>query len=182
MSKNDKFGNSICLFFLLIISAVFIFGSCSVQRQLVKNMNTEGVLDDEKMLLGIVNRDGLQLEEYKAWFQSNYNNYTVEQDAIAPLNTNLRGIQIKVFIGTWCSDSQREIPAFYKILDALEFDQDNLTMIAIDRSKKLPSKELKDFAIEYVPTFIFYKEDKEIGRIIESPTLSLEEDMLGILK
>ena len=41
--------------------------------------------------------------------------------------------------------------------------------------------ELHGYEIEYVPTFIFYREDKEIGRIIETPILSLEEDMLAIL-
>jgi hypothetical protein len=37
------------------------------------------------------------------------------------------------------------------------------------------------FDITNVPTFIFYRNGKEINRIVESPVISLEKDMLSIL-
>ena len=54
-------------------------------------------------------------------------------------------------------------------------------MIAVDRTKEEPKAEVEGYEIEYVPTLIFYREQKEIGRIIETPELSLEEDILAIL-
>ncbi|MBT8195263.1 MAG: thioredoxin family protein [Bacteroidia bacterium] len=149
--------------------------------QSATNINKEVVMQDEKMLLGKINADGFQQAEYKDWFNNTYTGYSLKPDVIEHLKDKLNGIQVKVFIGTWCSDSQREVPAFYKILDALEFDQQNLTMIGVDRSKEQPEEELQAFEIEYVPTFIFYRNGEEIGRIIETPTLSLEEDILSIL-
>ncbi|MEJ2614863.1 MAG: hypothetical protein P8Z35_07895 [Ignavibacteriaceae bacterium] len=35
--------------------------------------------------------------------------------------------------------------------------------------------------IELVPTIIFYKDEKELGRIVETPNDSLEKDILKIL-
>ena len=41
--------------------------------------------------------------------------------------------------------------------------------------------ETEGLNIEKVPTFIFYKNGIEIGRIIESPEKSIEKDFLKIL-
>ncbi|MGB0929441.1 MAG: hypothetical protein ACPGVB_01605 [Chitinophagales bacterium] len=60
-------------------------------------------------LIGKVNRDGFMKENYKDWFESNYNTYQVDETVLAPLKDKLKDLTIKVFIGTWCSDSQREI-------------------------------------------------------------------------
>ncbi len=84
-------------------------------------------------------------------------------------------------MGTWCSDSQRDIPALYRILDQLDFDQENLEIIAVDRSKTLPEAELEGVTLEYVPMTIIYKQNEEVGRIVEFPETTLEEDMLGML-
>ncbi|MBI9035345.1 MAG: hypothetical protein JEZ03_12835, partial [Bacteroidales bacterium] len=41
--------------------------------------------------------------------------------------------------------------------------------------------DLGSFDVQRVPTFILTKENIEVGRIIETPELSLEEDLLQIL-
>ena len=40
-------------------------------------------------------------------------------------------------MGTWCEDSQREIPHFFKLLQALEFDQKHVEMYAMSEEKPL---------------------------------------------
>lgn len=84
-------------------------------------------------------------------------------------------------MGTWCGDSKRETPRFYKVLEAAEFDLKNLEMITVNRGKKTPDNLERGFNIFRVPTFIFYKNGKEIGRYVEYPRKSLEKDMLDIL-
>ena len=84
-------------------------------------------------------------------------------------------------MATWCGDSKREVPRFYKILDALNFSEKKMQVISVDRNKKAEGFDLTSMNITRVPTFIFYKENKEIGRITERPTKSLEEDMFAIL-
>jgi thiol-disulfide isomerase/thioredoxin len=90
----------------------------------------------------------------------------------------LEGVEIKVVMGTWCHDSKREVPRFYKILS---HKTDNIEMIALDRKKQSPNGETDAMAITNTPTFIFYKNGKEMNRIVETPVDSLERDMIKIL-
>src|SRR5690606_18438893 len=81
----------------------------------------------------------------------------------------------------WCEDSQRETPHFYKILDAANFDESKLTLITVSEEKTTPQGYEEGKNITNVPTIIFYKNDKELGRIVEYPIESLEKDMFAIL-
>ncbi len=40
-------------------------------------------------------------------------------------------------MGTWCGDSKRETPRFYKILDETGFNQNNFELITVIEIKKL---------------------------------------------
>ena len=84
-------------------------------------------------------------------------------------------------MGTWCSDSRREVPRFFKILDKLNYDQKNVTLICVDRKKAAQTGNVDKLKIELVPTLIFYKDNAEIGRIVESPKETLEKDLMKIV-
>ncbi len=56
-----------------------------------------------------------------------------------------------------------------------------MTFIGVDNAKLSPVGEYAGLGIERVPTFIFYKNNIEAGRIIENPVTSLEQDMVNIL-
>lgn len=90
-----------------------------------------------------------------------------------------------MFLGTWCGDSKREIPVFYKILEAAKFPENKLQVIAVDKTeeayKQSPNHEEKGLNIHRVPTFIFYKNGLEVNRIVESPQETLERDILKIV-
>ncbi len=137
------------------------------------------------MLLGKINRQGLTQGAFASWFNAEYSAYDVNTAALVSLQNKLKDIRVEAFIGTWCSDSQRELPRFYKIMDFLKMDEKALTVIAVDdhpdRRKTSPQGEEKGKNIEYVPTFIFFRNGVELGRIVESPQSSLEADMTAIL-
>ena len=100
---------------------------------------------------------------------------------LAEIDLNILFIcNITVVLGTWCSDSQREVPRLYSILDYLGFPEKNLELICVDRKKDAAGTEVMDLSIELVPTIIIYIGEEEIGRIIESPVESLEEDLVKI--
>jgi hypothetical protein len=63
----------------------------------------------------------------------------------------------------------------------LKFDENNLNLVAIDRSKKLPKEELRGYEIELFPTIILFRNQEEIGQIVEIPNLSFEEDILALV-
>ena len=85
-------------------------------------------------------------------------------------------------MGTWCSDSRREVPRFYKILDEIEYPSENVSLINVNRDIEGLGDEVTGLEIHFVPTFIFYRNDEEIGRIVEIPYESLEKDMLELVK
>jgi thiol-disulfide isomerase/thioredoxin len=132
-----------------------------------------------KMLVGLSNRDGLQQDPFSGWFNKEYGAYAVNKEAVQGIDSE--NLSIKLFMGTWCRDSRREVPRIYRILDAAGFDESRLTLINVDRGKNSPGGEEVGLNIHHVPTVILYKNGSEIGRIIETPVQLLEEDMTAIL-
>jgi len=55
-------------------------------------------------------------------------------------------------------------------------------MIAVDRSMEIPPGIRTEYGITNVPTFIVRYRGIELGRIVESPKASLEEDLAGLLR
>lgn len=151
-----------------------------------QDLNKEIVLNDtQKFLVGEITKEALSKKTYNEWYQSNYETYSVDQTLVEKFGELLKNYQILVFLGTWCGDSKREVPRFMKILDAANFPDENLKIVALDRGKefykKSPTGEEWGLNIKRVPTFILYKNGKEVNRIIETPNNTLEDDILAIL-
>jgi thiol-disulfide isomerase/thioredoxin len=94
------------------------------------------------------------------------------------------GDRVEIYLGTWCSDSQREVPHFLKIVDMLKtkYGKDlPMSFVAVDRAKQKPVDLLSGKSIEKVATFIVYRDDHELGRIVEKPKGLLEDDLLALL-
>jgi thiol-disulfide isomerase/thioredoxin len=161
------------------ISALFIFSSLLFAQDVNK------VVIDEKsekpMLVGLTTLEAFQDTSFSWWWNSEYELYEINEDALAYLDGKMEEIQILIVMGTWCSDSRREVPRFFKILDELNFPVNEVMIINVDRKMEDPENLSNGLDIMYVPTFIFYKNDTETGRIIETPETSLEEDMVGIV-
>lgn len=147
--------------------------------------------NQEPKLLGIVSEDALRKEPYASWFLKNYDDYQPNQDIIVQLKNyppegRLSIYKVKIFFGTWCGDTKREMPRFLKVLDQIGFPKEHITFIALDNDdknyKQSPNHEEKDMSIYRVPTFIFYEKDKEIARINELPVQSTERDVLQIFR
>lgn len=139
------------------------------------------VLDKDENLVGIATKDNFLLAPFNDWFSYNYDDYTVDAATIEKLKPLLKNVTIKAFMGTWCGDSQEQVPVFYKVLDSTEFNYNNLVLVTVDENKKTPDNLQKGYNIERVPTYIFYKKGKEIGRFVEYPRETVEADMLKIV-
>ncbi len=138
---------------------------------------------EEEILLGYSDIDGLKKEPFASWFNPRYESYETDKSTIEELDTGkLENIHIIAVIATWCSDTRRELPRFLKILENIGFNLHRLAMIGVDSSKEDAGEfDISGLDIEYVPTFIFYEGDKELGRITEFPEESLEKDIKQIL-
>ncbi len=141
---------------------------------------------DEKtgkpILFGTLDRDDFQDDNFAWWFNSGYKFYTVDTLIVKKLSViDIDSLNITIVLGTWCSDSRREVPRFFKIIDEMQFPQEKIKLFGVNRNKESSDNEIVKLEIELVPTFIFYKDQKEIGRIIETPEELLEKDMWKII-
>ncbi len=168
---------------IIILLAIFSFSLINSVNGQQKSQPYKIVIDEKSnkpMLVGLCTRENFTKDtSFSWWFFAEYDYYQPEDSIIKLIN--LDSIKIVLVLGTWCSDSRREVPYFYKILDQLKFDEKNLTVFCVDRKKQAEGYDIDQFIIERVPTFIFYKNDSELGRIIETPTETLERDMLKII-
>ncbi|MBT8244359.1 MAG: thiol reductase thioredoxin [Winogradskyella sp.] len=165
-----------------IILIALMFSSCKTL-----NLNAEFKPEGKKpYLIGKINKIGFQSETYTTWFNTNYKNYKLDLKTIEAIKSHLKEYDIKLFMGTWCGDSKREVPKFYKILDATNYPIKQLTAVAVSREpnlyKESPQHEEAGLNIVRVPTFIFFKDGKEVNRIIERPIETLEKDILKIIR
>ncbi len=168
--------------YLLLCAVLLISTACNNNSTSKQQDTQQSTNEEEKILLGAIDRKDLNSPEYQEWFAPTYKNYHPDDKTMAEISSRLQEVSIKVFMGTWCEDSQREIPAFYRILNDLNYDISELQMVGLDKTKTLPKEHLEGYDIEYVPTIIFYRGEEEIGRIIETPEATLEGDILGILE
>lgn len=146
-----------------------------------KNKLTIDENSGKQILIGICDRSGFSDSTFSWWFQSEYDNYEINVTSSDSIKNNLKDISITVVLGTWCSDSRREVPRFFKLIDSIQLNKEILSIICVDRKKESPEGNVTDLNIKFVPTFIIYREKEEIGRIIETPVKSLEQDLLEII-
>lgn len=141
------------------------------------------LIDDngDPIIFGVQERATLENAPYKKWFDVGYKEHPLDTTTVAAIKEELSKATITVFMGTWCEDSQREVPAFYKVLDLAGIDASNVKLIAITEGKDTPEDLIKEYGIEYVPTIIFEKEGTELGRIVEYSIFSMEKDIEKIL-
>jgi thiol-disulfide isomerase/thioredoxin len=135
---------------------------------------------NEPMLMGTITRSLLTENSFGEWFNKSYEIHKLDQKTLDKVNKDFSNIKILIILGTWCGDSREFVPPFLKILDNLNFPESNLKMVSVNRQKQGIADEVKDLEVKLVPLFIFYRDGKEIGRIIESPKEGLEKDFLRI--
>jgi len=159
------------LFILLVSSFVF------AQEYKIVNYSTS----NKVMLVGISPVEAYQDSNFSWWFNTEYTNYKVDTKSINKFQSSFEGKIIKIVLGTWCSDSRREVPRFIKIFDFIGFPKDKMLFINVDREKQGLADEVDGLNIEFVPTFIVFENGIELGRIIETPMETLEKDLVRIV-
>ena len=153
--------------------AAFVLLSCSGSRVTQDDPN-------EKMERGWIERSALMKPDYPK-FKENYDTVHIDNNFVEMIAALHSGVDLLVVLGTWCSDTKREVPRFLKIADLAAIPASHIKFYAVDRTKKSSDGVTDQYSIERVPTIIFFKQGNEIGRIVEKPKNSLEEEMLTIL-
>ncbi len=131
-------------------------------------------------ILGVTS--ATEIKEANRIFDIYTDRYEPNEAALEFLTSVEDSISIKVIFGTWCHDSKREIPAFIKTMEMAENPKIDIEYIGVNREKTDPEGRAEAYNLQYTPTFIIFRAENEIGRIVEESTESIEQDLVQILK
>ena len=177
---------------LYLVFCFFLILACNDSQNKKKSFPTENeIIQIPDSLLGkdwegneiLVGKVSLaQLSTYTSdWFSNEYNLYKTNQSLLTKIKPLLNNKKVTLIMGTWCEDSQREVPGMIKILTEAGYPTSSMDIIAVDEDKTTPGKLEKAFELFNVPTLIFSENGTEINRIVEFPINGLEQDILAIL-
>ena len=114
-----------------------------------------------------------ELLERHEVFKRNYDAYEVT----AGIDGLPADLKVKILFGTWCHDSEREVPRMLKLLAASGVKEENISLISLDIRKEEPEGRARALDVRFTPTLIFFIGGTELGRIVEQPSKSLIEDI-----
>jgi thiol-disulfide isomerase/thioredoxin len=195
---------------ILFLLFIVIAGGCKTRQALVPSQNhtdpavvvmeaavtehpyfSETVVDpgpalnfseQSTWLLGYIKPFQMTRFPHSEWYRDGFNEYRPDDVVVNKLReVSTEDLSILIVLGTWCPDSRREVPRFMRIMESWGFPASSIEFIGVDNTKIAPVGDYEKLNIEWVPTFIISKNNIEIGRIIENPVTSLEQDMLNIL-
>ena len=159
-----KFKIIVFIFFLLFVNC----------GNLVKNKSDE-------IIIGSVEYNYF-VNSTNEWYTEYDHKKFIDFKIVEKIKSYLSEVNIKIFLGTWCEDSRREIPILFEILKFCGYDMSKIELVGLSKEKTSPSNIEKKFEINRIPTIIFVKNNSELNRIVEYPIESLEKDILKILK
>ena len=173
--------NKLRLFSLIfvMISLVACTNKEKVYNSVIKDSKT-----GEEILYGYCNVEGIKGDVFKEAYIKEMEEYRPNDSLVNLLSSNYQDITVKVIMGTWCSDTKREVPRLLSVLFSSGYDptvSENFEAICVDTEKKAEDIDLEPYKFDKVPTIIIYRSGLEIGRIIETPQISIEQDLLDIL-
>ena len=142
---------------------------------IVAPLSLHGTADRYRYPLGDISQ--AQLLERHEMFKRNYDAYEVT----AGIDGLPADLKVKILFGTWCHDSEREVPRMLKLLAASGVKEENISLISLDIRKEEPEGRAKALDVRFTPTFIFFSDGIELGRIVERPNGELQSDLRTLI-
>lgn len=139
--------------------------------------------EEKKILKGFITKQQITNDTAFAWYATNRKYNKPNPDVVAVLKEKAYEFQLVFFIGTWCHDSQQILPKYFAALEAAEYPEHYMTIIACDRDKAGPANIQRPFKVVNVPTVLIMKDGKEVGRIVEFGNTGLvDQELAEIVK
>lgn len=133
--------------------------------------------NDVDIPVGVISADHL-LAEFPLFTQE-YHDFELSQSQLAQIHNWPENLQVFIYFGTWCHDSQREVPRMLKVL--AQNPTISAHLIALNLKKADPDGLSVSSNVLFTPTFVILVDDKEIGRITERPKTTLIGDINAML-
>jgi len=135
----------------------------------------------ENILVGHARKVDLDQAKQFPWYYYGKRAYQVNDSVCTILKPLTDSLSVLIVAGTWCGDTQIELPKAIKLLEKLNINDSLVEIQLQNRKKQNPFFNARALQVKAIPCFIFYKQGKEIGRMIEHPEKSFEIDLLSIL-
>ncbi|MDZ4805072.1 MAG: thioredoxin family protein, partial [Candidatus Eisenbacteria bacterium] len=107
--------------------------------------------------------------------------YKPKNAAVSLIKNIRQPIEITVFFGTWCSSCKHYLPGFMKTIEMAANPSITVRYIGISEDMSEPEALLTANVVTKTPTFIARSAGQELGRIVEKPKGSIEEDLALLL-
>jgi thiol-disulfide isomerase/thioredoxin len=139
--------------------------------------------EEKKILKGFITKQQITNDTAFAWYATNRKYNKANPEVVAVIKEKAYEFQLVFFIGTWCHDSQQILPKYFATLEAAEYPEHYMTIIACDRDKAGPANIQRPFKVVNVPTVLVMKDGKEVGRIVEFGNSGLvDQELAEIVK
>ena len=163
---------------LILIVLTLSLQSYTMQQNAAVTQDKDG----SKMLTGISSDKQLVNDTAFNWFKTGMETYKPDVKAIDKISQQGGRLAFIVFGGTWCSDTHDLLPPFYNVMKQSHISENQITLHLVDRTKRDKDGSTEKYDIQNLPTFIIYKDGKEVGRIVETAKKSIESDIASFLK
>lgn len=165
-------------FLLTLLVCAFFASAASAQQSYKVKYDSLG----NKVLMGPINEKVLANDSAFMWFFTGVNRYQPDSAWIKYISFYRDSFNVVVFIGTWCEDSKRMLPEFYRVMMASSYPMNRIKLYGLDRQLKGEGGAEQTYNVNKVPSFILLHDGKEIGRITDHVNRSMEADIVSILQ
>lgn len=167
---------------LLAILSLFVAGEAQNQSPVGATQSMELEKSDDHNFLPLGEMTWMQIISGSNVFNMRYVDYIPNSDAIQTIHNYPKPLEIKVFWGDWCKDSKKHVPGFIKSMEFAENKNIQVVYINLNRQKKEPAEAIAGWDIQHIPTFVVISNGKEVGRVVETPKTTIEQDIAEILR
>lgn len=161
------------------LKSLLLVGSILLSTLTFAQTTSSKAPNGKKVLKGKIEMKTLMNDSDFAWFYTGVNNYQPNDNMLNYIKDNRGTFNVVAVAGTWDDQSRRLLPALYKIMILAGSPDEQVTTYGVD--EKLDGNTPQDYKAKKLPTFIFFRDGKEIGRISGDVGESLESDIAKIL-
>lgn len=116
------------------------------------------------------------------WFSKEYAIYSSDTASVRELKDRQENYTFILFAGAWCGDTRNLLPKFYKTIDVAGISHGKITTYFLNTRKKSPERLERQYNVTAIPVFIILKDNKEVGRIVETINEPIEKELVQIMR
>lgn len=161
------------------LKSLLLVGSVLLSTLTFAQTTASRASNGKKVLKGKIDMQTLMNDSAFAWFYTGVNGYQPNDNMLNYIKDNRGKFNVVAVVGTWEDQSRVLLPELYKIMILGGSPDEQVLTYGAD--EKLQTNAPQDYKIKKLPTFILFREGKEIGRLNGEVGESLESDMARIL-